>query len=82
MRREIHTYDLVRTEEANVDYKSDDPNQIHWGKFKLMALIVTMLSDFQDNIRAVGAYNYRERKWLEELLDVPLMDHEVRPCYD
>lgn len=80
LRREIHTFDLVRTDDSNPNYKLDDPNKIHWGKFALMARMVTMLSGFQDKIRLTGAYEYPERKWLEELLDVPIMDEDVCHC--
>ncbi|KAF8591835.1 ras GEF [Ramaria rubella] len=74
---EVHTFDMVRANESNPNYKLDDPNKIHWGKFTLMGRMITMLQSLQDKIRSSGQYDYPERKWIREMLSNDVMDEET-----
>ena len=75
--REVHTFDMVRAHDSNVDRKSDDSSKIHWGKFTLMARMIVMLQGLQDKIRCSGQYDFPERQWIREMVNNDVMDVEV-----
>jgi hypothetical protein len=68
---------MVRANESNPNYKSDDPSKIHWGKFTLMARMITVLQGLQDKIRTTGLYNFPENNYIRNLLESDVMDSEV-----
>ncbi|KAF8609632.1 ras GEF [Ceratobasidium sp. AG-I] len=53
----IHTSDLVRVM-SNSDYKEDNPELIHWGKFQIIAKIVWLMHDLQTRLRASTSYDF------------------------
>lgn len=75
--REVHTFDMVRAHDSNVDRKGDDPSKIHWGKFTLMARMIVSLQSLQDRIRSSGTYDFPERRWIREMINNDVMDVEV-----
>ncbi|KAF8516181.1 ras guanine nucleotide exchange factor domain-containing protein [Hysterangium stoloniferum] len=74
---EVHTFDMVRANESNPNYKPEDPSKIHWGKFTLMARMITMLQGLQEKIRTTGLYDFPERTHIRSLLENDVMDLET-----
>jgi len=74
---EVHTFDMVRANESNPNYKPEDPSKIHWGKFTLMARMITMLQGLQEKIRTTGQYDFSERSYIRCLLENDVMDLET-----
>ncbi|GJJ09683.1 hypothetical protein Clacol_003907 [Clathrus columnatus] len=74
---EVHTFDMVRANDSNPNYKSDDPTKIHWGKFTLMARMILMLQGLQDKIRLSRQFDFPERKWIREMVLNEVMDIET-----
>ncbi len=77
--REVHTYDLIRADDTNPDYKPGDDAQIHWGKFSLIAKMVLNVVMYQDRFQDTTAFTFPERSDIRELvMNVIIMDEEVR----
>jgi len=78
--REVHTYDLIRADDTNPDYKPSDSNLIHWGKFSLMAKMILNVVTYQDRFDESDALVFAENKEVNELLmNVIVMDEDVSP---
>lgn len=80
--REVHTFDMVRANDSNVDWKDDDHSRIHWGKFTLMARMIFMLQGLQEKIRSSGQYQFPERMEVREMLMNDVMDVEVSRSFN
>ncbi|KIJ27173.1 hypothetical protein M422DRAFT_271663 [Sphaerobolus stellatus SS14] len=74
---EVHTFDIVRANDSNPNYKPDDSTKIHWGKFTLMGRMITMLQGLQEKIRSSAMYSYPERQAIRELLESEVMDPDT-----
>lgn len=75
--REIHTSDLRRAHDSNIDFKEGDRTKIHWGKFALMGRLVNNVTTFQNRCRTSVGLNFIERPQLHHQLFSPhlvLMD--------
>lgn len=68
---------MVRANDSNPNYKSDDATKIHWGKFTLMARMILMLQGLQEKIRGNRHLDFPERKWIREMIENDVMDPEV-----
>lgn len=74
---EIHTSDLMRAQEGNSDFKSDDPTKVHWAKFDMIGRFVDLLKELQAQSLERNSYNFSEYPMIGQILDVPVMDYEV-----
>lgn len=78
--REVHTFDMVRANDSNPNFKPEDPTKIHWGKFTLMARMILMLQGLQDKVRESRQFEFPERKWIREMIENEVMESEVCSC--
>lgn len=75
---EIHTYDLIRADDTNPDYKPGDRNLIHWGKFVMMAKMVLNVTAYQEMFADTTAFTFPERPDVRELImGIVVMDEDV-----
>ncbi|KZW02160.1 ras GEF [Exidia glandulosa HHB12029] len=65
---EIHTSDLRRAHDSNIDFKEGDASKIHWGKFALMGRLVNGVTLFQSRCRSSVGLNFPERQQLHHQL--------------
>lgn len=76
---EIHTYDLIRADDTNPDYKpGGDGTLIHWGKFVMMAKMVLNVTSYQEMFPDSTAFTFPERPDVRELImNIIIMDDDV-----
>ncbi|KAG8899933.1 hypothetical protein FRB99_006349 [Tulasnella sp. 403] len=75
---EVHTYDLIRADDSNPDYKPGDETQIHWGKFALMAKMILNVVMYQRRFNDTTAFTFPERSDIRELvMNVIIMDEST-----
>ena len=80
--REVHTSDLRRAHDSNPDFKPDDLNQIHWAKFSMLGKFVDIVTQIQNRCRGQPSYQFQENAHIGQLIEVPVMDYDVRCSAD
>lgn len=77
--REVHIADMIKAQEANRDFKEDDPTKIHWAKFSMMGRFVSVTTQCQNQCRSSTDYNFPDRKHIRDLfIKRTVMSLEVR----
>ncbi|KAG8971031.1 hypothetical protein FRB90_010619, partial [Tulasnella sp. 427] len=75
---EVHTYDIIRANDTNVNFKPGEETQIHWGKFSLIAKMVLNVVVYQDRFQDTPHFTFPERSDVRELLmNVIIMDEDT-----
>ncbi|KAG8949081.1 hypothetical protein FRC03_000446 [Tulasnella sp. 419] len=75
---EVHTYDLIRADDTNPNFKHDDPSKIHWGKFALMAKMILNVVSYQRRFEDAAHFTFPERSHVNDvLMNVVVMDEEM-----
>jgi len=70
--------DLIKTNEGNADTKDGDSTLIHWGKFNVLARVISTVTQCQAQCRTSKDYAFPERPSIAELfIKRPLMSPEV-----
>ncbi|KAG8833059.1 hypothetical protein FRC17_000064, partial [Serendipita sp. 399] len=66
---ERHGSDLIRTNEANLDYHPQDPSLIHWGKFTIIGKLVGTITLYQNRCFTMPDYrDLEERSHISDLV--------------
>jgi len=65
---EIHSYDLVRADDTNPDFRPGDERLIHWGKFSLMAKMILGVAMYQRRFDDTTAFTFPERTDIRDLI--------------
>ena len=77
--REVHLSDLIRAHVGNGDFHPEDTSKIHWAKFNIMGKVILLVKEYQlRSGHAEDGYLFEERPELREILNVVIMDSEVR----
>ncbi len=75
---------MIKSQEANKDFKEGDPTKIHWAKFSMMGRFVSITTQCQSQCRNFTDYNFpdsMERRHIRELFTKrAVMSPEVR-CF-
>ncbi|KAF9453797.1 ras GEF [Macrolepiota fuliginosa MF-IS2] len=64
---EVHIADMIKAQEANRDFKEDDPTRIHWAKFSMMGRFVSVTFQCQNQCRSSTDYHFPDRRNISEL---------------
>ncbi|KAF9569596.1 ras GEF [Agrocybe pediades] len=76
---EVHMSDLLKSQETNSDFSSEDPSLIHWAKFNLMGRFITTTVQCQVQCRNSTDYDFIERPHIAELfVKRPVMSYEMQ----
>ncbi|KZV77736.1 ras GEF [Peniophora sp. CONT] len=57
---EVHVLDLIRAQEGNKDWNSDDASKVHWAKFSMMGRFILATAEQQARCRDLPDYAFRD----------------------
>ena len=76
--REVHLSDLRRADEGNPESKAGESSKINWAKYDMIGQFIAYLTTIQERCTANDGYRLTENIYIGQLLDVSVMDYDVR----